>query len=180
MFKSKKIISTMLLGATVLNAGVATVMADEGEPVKPSGEAITTVSYDNRNIIDPGNNGQWRAIVPTAISFNDEKKTVDTGVEIVGINGYELEDFAKLSVKTEVKSENAYDLKGPGANAKYTLTLGGKEFDKNADFNEFAKELTNVESTATGQAKYVGAATQKGKYTDTLTFKFTETAKELK
>lgn len=140
----------------------------------------TPVSYDNRNIVDVEGNGVWGVAIPTAITFTDDKQTAEADIELVGLNGYDLSDFASLDVDGTVKSENAYNMIGEGSAAGSTASYG-YELNGNGEFNADATEQ-NIDQLNLGAPKQEGTATlkekgnKKGQHKDTLTFKFTGTS----
>lgn len=141
----------------------------------------TKVTYDNREVL-PDENGEYGMIIPTAIAFTDDSTTAKANVEITGINGFDLEDWSELSVKTSVKSKNAYQLKLNGnesEHAVYELQYAGNDTAFTA--NALAQDITTklgvggdnqavVEGTANLTDK--AGATKKGQYKDTLTYSF--------
>lgn len=177
----------MMLGGVMAGSVSAHAAAVSGGALNMG---TTPVIYDNRQAIDVDSNGAYGIIIPTAITFTDDKKTADASVEIVGINGFSLDNFSQLDVETSVASENAYTMVGPGTGATYTLTMEGNQtaFAANKEEQNFVNHLgvgTAADGTSTvvtkenGKAQYTGAATQKGQYLDKLTYKFTEKAKQL-
>ncbi|WP_283702031.1 hypothetical protein [Clostridium perfringens] len=150
-------------------------------PVHAAEKSGTTpVSYDNRNIVDVEGNGVWGVAIPTAITFTDDLQTSKADIELVGLNGYDLSDFASIDVDGTVKSTNSYNLVGEGSaagsTASYTYELNGNAAFT-ADANEQAiDKLTLADSKQEGTATLVNKGTKKGQHKDTLTFKFTGTS----
>jgi len=139
-------------------------------------EAPVPVTYDNRNVIDVDENGQWGVVIPTAISFSQDVKEVEVEVEVVGINGYTLADFESLEVTAKVTSANGYVLNNSSAatGAEYELTLDDKTFegDGAAAFEKVLGVGDGLEAKATGEAMIKSEPSEKGQYADILTFEF--------
>lgn len=185
MLKSMKKTSLFaLVGMLSLGAFATTT-----SPVHAAGNApddgTTPVVYDNRNVL-PDKNGQYGMIIPTALTFTDDKQTADATVEITGINGYDLkEDWTNLEVKATVKSDNSYTLVGPGDAVAYELKMNGNaaKFEANTDAQEITKHFGVGGQTVTkeeGTATLTGKAKVKGQYKDTLTYSFEEVQNQLK
>lgn len=171
-----KKISALACAMTIIG-GMASAMPVHAAEYPQEGK--TPVTYDNRNIVDSDGNGVWGVAIPTAITFTDEKQTADADIELIGLNGYSLEDFKQLDVEGTVQSQNAYKMVGEGSasgsEASYSYQLKGTTFT--ADTSEQEIEQLNLaapkqDGTATLQEK----GTKKGQYKDTLTFKFTGTS----
>lgn len=180
MLKSKSLATLALAGMMtvggVMAGGVSVHAADPGA-VPDSG--TTPVLYDNRNVL-PDGNGQYGMIIPTAITFTDDKTTADASVEITGINGYDLDkDWTALEIKTTVQSANSYKLTGDGGSVDYTVKMQNNNaaFTADASAQEITKHFgigaENVKKES-GTATLTGKATKKGQYTDTLTYAFEE------
>lgn len=167
------VLSMLLAGGTIANAQTY---------VAPSvGE--TPVTYDNRNVL-PDGNGQYGMVIPTAISFTDDKKEADASLEIVGVNGYDLDnDWQELDVSVKIKSSNGYNLVKDGdKNVSYTLKMdgNGSSFNANDQEQDITKHFGvsqgngDIVKKDTGVATLTGKAPEKGQYLDTLTYTFTE------
>lgn len=181
MFKKKKVIA--LASAMTLIGG----MAAQTLPVyaaAPS-NATTPVTYDNRQVL-PDGNGQYGMIIPTSISFTDDKQTADATVEITGINGYDLDrDWTALDVTAKVASTNSYKLKDGSNEVTYEvkMTNNNAQFGADNTEQEIAKHFGVGGDTVKkekGIATLTGKATVKGQYKDTLTYKFIENTNTLK
>lgn len=161
----------MLAGGTMVNAQTRNIQ----------GPGNTPVTYDNRNVL-PDDNAQYGMVIPTAISFSDDSKTADATLEIVGINGYDLDtDWQVLDVSVKVTSLNGYKLvKDVTKEVSYTLKMDGNASEFTADKNEqditkhFGVNGNNTVKKENGTATLTGKATEKGQYSDTLTYTFTE------
>jgi len=135
-----------------------------------AGTGTTPVSYDNRNMIpDPDNpaDPQWAVLVPSAIKFTDEQKTVDTTIELTGMNGKPL--AAGLSVDVTVASTNGYTLNNNDGSQKLAYELYSEGTLVTADADTVAK-LSAADTKRPGNAVLKGTATSLGSYTDTLTY----------
>lgn len=193
MLKSKKSVGALML-ATIISVGAVmstTALVSAGVDTSgKKGEVIA--SYDNRTML-PDDNGQYGMIIPTAITFTDQKVESDATVSIIGINGFDLDqDWDKLEVLTTVKSENAYKLKLKNSNAnaidyRIRMDKNAKDFEANTSEQQLAQSLgvnvPGIAKEAPGKAflkkgKYQGNV--KGRYTDTLKYKFTEKTNESK
>lgn len=164
------ILGTVLIGGTIVNAQTTNSIQNGSTPV----------TYDNRNIL-PDNNAQYGMVIPTAISFSDNKKEADASVQIVGINGYDIDtDWTELDVTTKVKSQNSYKLKNDNnkeVSYKLKMENNSAEFTANDQEQEISKHFGKGGDTfkeEEGTATLIGKATEKGQYTDTLTYTFTE------
>lgn len=159
----------MLAGGTIANAQTR-AMTQTG---------VTPVTYDNRTVL-PDDNAQYGMVIPTAISFTDEDKNADATVEIVGINGYDLDgDWIELEVTTKVTSLNGYTLNNGNKKIPYSLQMNGNTgpFASNTSEQEITTKFgvgQNREKKVQGTATLTGKATEKGQYSDTLTYTFTE------
>lgn len=167
----KKIISAVVAAATVSSMCMP-VFAATSNTIETG---RTPVKYDNRKVLEDGN-GQYGMIIPTAIRFTDEEKLANIAVEIVGINGFDIdEDWNTLEVSATVASTNNYKLRLNGTNqnvyADYALSIASTieetTFGKNT-----SGAIKKLEGTASLTNK--DKATEKGQYTDTLTFNFIE------
>jgi len=132
-----------------------------------AGTGTTPVSYDNRNMIpDPDNpaDPQWAVLVPSAIKFTDEQKTVDTTIELTGMNGKPL--AAGLSVDVTVASTNGYTLNNEDDSQKLAYEL----YAEGTLVTDTVATLTDTNTKKPGNAVLKGTATSLGSYTDTLTY----------
>ncbi|MGM0145784.1 hypothetical protein IGJ94_002351 [Enterococcus sp. AZ153] len=170
MMSTMAILGTVLIGGTIVNAQTTNSIQNGSTPV----------TYDNRNIL-PDNNAQYGMVIPTAISFSDNKKEADASVQIVGINGYDIDtDWTELDVTTKVKSQNSYKLKNDNnkeVSYKLKMENNSAEFTANDQEQEISKHFGKGGDTVKeeeGTATLTGKATEKGQYTDTLTYTFTE------
>lgn len=140
----------------------------------------TPVSYDNRNVIDVEGNGVWGVAIPTAITFTDDVQTAEGDIELVGLNGYHLSDFASLNVDGTVKSTNSYNMIGEGSASGSTASYG-YELNGNGEFDADATAQA-IDQLNLGASKQEGVATlktkgtKKGQHKDTLTFTFNGTS----
>lgn len=162
-------------------------LAGQGMAVMAATEGATPVTYDNGTIIDVDGNGEWGVAIPTSINFTDAKKVVTSEVELIGINGTNLDTvFRKIDITGKVKSAGGYKMAGPTGStpAEYEMTIDGKKFEKNNTEqtfkNKFGMDKTtgaaavnkklNLSATLTKEGK------QRGQYKDTLVFNFAGTA----
>ncbi|MGG5339782.1 hypothetical protein IGJ48_002484 [Enterococcus pernyi] len=174
---NKKMMSTMAVLAMTLTGG--TIVNAQSKNIQGPGN--TPVTYDNRNVL-PDDNAQYGMVIPTAISFTDDSKVADASLEIVGINGYDLDtDWETLDVSVKVTSLNGYKLvKDENKEVSYTLKMDGNDSTFTADKNEqdvtkhFGVNAPNTVKKEKGTATLTGKATEKGQYLDTLTYTFTE------
>lgn len=164
------VLAMVLTGGSIVNAQTTNTIQD----------GTTPVIYDNRNIL-PDNNAQYGMVIPTAISFSDNKKEADASVQIVGINGYDIDtDWTELDVTTKVKSQNSYKLKNDNnKEVSYELKMenNSAKFTENDQEQEFSKHFGKGGDTVKeekGTATLTGKAPEKGQYSDTLTYTFTE------
>lgn len=162
----------MLAGGTLVSAQTRTAPSNENIPV----------TYDNRNVL-PDSNAQYGMVIPTAISFTDDKKTADASIEIVGMNGYELDtDWTELEVTAYITSKNGYKLLNNQKEVNYKLNLNGQELSSTTGTTktEITKKFGVGQQNSgrikrlDGTASLDGKATEKGQYEDTLTYSFTE------
>ncbi|MEG1433320.1 MULTISPECIES: hypothetical protein [Eubacterium] len=181
MLLAKKMVGTIAL-ATILASGALSMMA----PVHAA-ENQTPVVYENRAVIDVNGNGRYGTIIPTAITFTDASKTAAADIEIVGVGGFSLDDFAKLKVTTKVKSAGGFQMSGPvgSSGAKYEVNMTGNDaaFTAGTDEKEVTAPLgigAGQEKKVSGTATYTGNASTKGQYKDTLTYTFTQVDADLK
>lgn len=180
MFKKKGIIA-LASAVTVIGGMAAQTVPVFANTIKTG---TTPVTYDNRQVL-PDDNGQYGMIIPTAITFTDDKQTADAAIEITGINGYELDrDWTTLDVTAKVASANSYKLKSGVNEVDYQVKMDSQnEFEANGNEQEVTKHFgvggTTVkkeEGTATLKSK----AKVKGNYKDTLTYTFKENVNTLK
>lgn len=182
MMGTMAVLGMMLAGGTIANAQTKVNAAPTN--------GTTPVTYDNRTVL-PDGNAQYGMVIPTAISFTDDKQEADASVEIIGINGYNLDDWKDLDVTTKVQSKNGYLLKNDddSAQVSYKIKMDGNATDFTADKNE--QDITNhfgIKATpdpnrvkkVNGKAELTGKAVLKGQYADELTYKFTEHTNTLK
>lgn len=182
MFKKKGLIA--LASAVTVIGGMA-VQASTPVFANTISPGTTPVTYDNRQVL-PDGNGQYGMIIPTAISFTDDKQTVNTAVEITGINGYNLDkDWIELDVKAKVSSANSYELKDGNNSVAYEVKMANNntKFEANDSEQEVTKHFgvggdTVKKESAT--ATLTGKAKVKGQYKDTLNFNFEEMKNTLK
>lgn len=174
MFKSTKLL---------VLAGLATVATGVAAPAFAQTETLggtTDLMYEGGSKDITSEYG-WAMSIPTTIHFTNENSTVKGNVTLKPASGFILErDFASLTVKTTVTSQNSFKLKGKDVNgadrdAAYSYVLGGKTVSNNeaiADFTlagAIAGGGTQVqEGTYTLQQK-IGV---QGTYTDRLTYSF--------
>lgn len=174
MMSTMAVLGMMLLGGTVANAQTRAI----------PGSGTTPVKYDNRTVL-PDDNAQYGVIIPTAISFTDDEKNADASLEIVGINGYDLDnDWTELNVTAKVKSTNGYTLDKGDKKVPYKITMTGNtgSFESGTDEKEITTRLgvgANTSKKISGTAELNGKATEKGQYSDTLTYTFTENTNTL-
>ena len=180
--KTKKLFLSAAAIATAATFGTMAVNATENSD---TGE--TTVTYTNNTTIN-GDSGLWGVTVPTAYSFSDANLTSTGKVELVGINGYTLDELndgltvhiaAKTSnnykvIDTKSKEEIAYTV-NYGAT---TLTANGVGSDDKAYMS--ATDLTKVAPSVITTATLSKKGTIKGTYTDKVTYYITHTGDELK
>ncbi|WP_062804722.1 hypothetical protein [Enterococcus pernyi] len=177
MMSTMAVLGMMLTGGTIVNAQTRTAPSD----------GTTPVTYDNRTVL-PDGNAQYGMVIPTSISFSDDSKTADATLEIVGINGYYLDkDWTELGVTVKIASQNGYKLKKDSKEVSYKLKMDNNDsdFDSGMDEKEVTKKFGVGGSDGkvkkeTGTATLTGKATEKGQYSDTLTYKFTETVNNQK
>lgn len=182
---NKKMMGTMAVLGMML-AGSAGTIVNAQTRTAPS-DGTTPVTYDNRNVL-PDGNAQYGMIIPTAISFTDNKQTADATIEIVGINGYNLDqDWTELGVTVKIASQNGYKLKKDSKEVSYKLKMNSNTnaFDSGMDEKDVTKKFgvggnDGKVKKETGTATLTGKATEKGQYSDTLTYKFTETVNNQK
>lgn len=159
----------MFIGSTAISAQTNNTI-DSGS---------TPVIYDNRSVLEDGN-AQYGMVIPTAISFTDDKKEADASVEIVGINGFNLDnDWTELDVTASVQSKNGYKLMNGTKSVAYKLEMDRQVFTGNTvqQINKkFGLGGTPADKVkkVTGKASLTEKATEKGQYSDTLTYTFTE------
>ncbi|MDZ4992040.1 hypothetical protein GNF80_03520 [Clostridium perfringens] len=182
MFKKKGIIA-LASAATVIGGMAAQTVPVFANTIQTG---TTPVTYDNRQVL-PDGNGQYGMIIPTAITFTDDKQEADAAIEITGINGYDLDkDWTELDVTAKVSSKNSYELKDGNKSVAYEIQM-----DNNADkfeANDAEQEVTkrfgvgkaDLVKKEGGTARLGGKATVKGQYKDTLTYTFTENVNTLK
>lgn len=180
MFKKKGIIA--LASAMTVIGGMAAQTVPVFANTIQTG--TTPVTYDNRQVL-PDGNGQYGMIIPTAITFTDDNQTVNTAVEITGINGYDLSDWTELDVKAKVSSVNSYNLVDGANKVAYQVKMDNNnaEFGANADQQEVTKHFGVGGDTVTKEgatATLTGKAKVKGQYKDTLNFNFEEMKNILK
>lgn len=143
--------------------------------------AKVNVSYDNRVMI-PDYAGDYAIVIPSGINFTDAK-TVDTAyLAVTDITGEELQGTA-LQVSVEVESANGYKLRADGVNGELSYTLEA-EGNSGIFTEDTSKQAITKKLGLGGNAKRIGlVATMTGdtskvkddaRYTDTLTFSFTE------
>ena len=169
MMSTMAVLGMMLAGGTLVNAQTRAI----------SESGTTPVTYDNRTVL-PDDNAQYGVIIPTAISFTDDEKNADASLEIVGINGYNLDnDWTELNVTAKVKSTNGYTLNKEAKKVPYKITMVGndKSFESGTEEKEITTRLgvgNNTSKKIPGTAELTGKATEKGQYSDTLTYTFIE------
>lgn len=149
-------------------------------------DGITPVTYDNSTIVDVDGNGKWGVAIPTSINFTDTKTIVMSDVELVGINGTNLDTtYSKVEVTGKVKSVGGYNLAGPtgSVSAEYEMTIDGKKFTKNNTDQGFQNKFgmntaagTSLKKKLNLSANLTKKGTVRGQYKDTLTFNFAGTA----
>lgn len=180
--KTKKF---LLTGAAAFVAAAAfgmPVSAAENAPAPDS----TTVTYTNNSSID-GDSGVWGVVVPTAYSFTDANLTSTGTVELIGINGYTLNELNdSLAVQVKAKSDNNYDVVDGANSIAYSVTYGTNTVDKTTavDGDSFTTdavtELTKAAPKTSTTATLSQKGTVKGNYTDKITYKVSHTGDELK
>lgn len=175
---NKKMMGIMAVLGMMLAGGAGTIVNAQTKAVPAPG--TTPVTYDNRTVL-PDSNAQYGMVIPTAISFTDDDQTADASLEIVGINGYDLDkDWNKLDVSVTVKSKNSYKLKNNAKEVSYELKMDNNtdKFTDNDSEQSVTKHFgvgdTNFVKKEGGTAKLTSKATEKGQYSDTLTYTFTE------
>ncbi|MGG5304682.1 hypothetical protein IGK16_002303 [Enterococcus pernyi] len=175
---NKKMMSTMAVLGMMLVGGVGTIVNAQTRAISQTG--TTPITYDNRNIL-PDDNAQYGMVIPTAISFSDDKKEADASMQIVGINGYDIDtDWTELDVTAKVKSQNSYKLKNnTNKEVSYELKMQNNtsKFTENDQEQEITKHFGKGRDTVKeekGTATLTGKATEKGQYSDILTYTFTE------
>lgn len=187
MLKSMKKTSLFALVGMLSLGALATTTSSVHAAGNAPGDGTTPVVYDNRNVL-PDKNGQYGMIIPTALTFTDDKQTADAPVEITGINGYDLKkDWTNLEVKATVKSANSYTLVGPDGSTPVAYNLQMKNNASPFTADDSAQEITKhfgvggqTVTKEEGTAKLTGKAKVKGQYTDTLTYSFEEVKNDLK
>ncbi|WWU63305.1 hypothetical protein QJR26_09700 [Clostridium baratii] len=181
-----KKISALACAMTIAGGVASAVPAYAAAP----GNGTTPVTYDNRQAL-PDGNAQYGMIIPTAVSLSDTKTQGNVDVEITGINGFDLSNWAELTVATSVESQNEYQLRLNGTDtdkyAKYGLTYGGTQaIPQAAGKTEITKKLgigsagQVAKVTGTADLGDKSKATVKGQYKDTLTYSFVEEANQKK
>ena len=167
--------STLACAITIMGGVVTTIPIHAAEK-----SGTTPVSYDNRNIVDVEGNGVWGVAIPTAITFTDDVQTAEADIELVGLNGYNLSDFASLNVDGTVKSTNSYNMIGEGS-ASGSIATYGYELNSNGEFDADSTAQP-IDQLNLGASKQEGVATlktkgtKKGQHKDTLTFTFNGTS----
>lgn len=175
MMGTVAVLGIVLAGGNIVNAQTRAI----------TNTGTTPVTYDNRTVI-ADDNAQYGMIIPTAISFTDDKQTADASLEIVGINGYDLDnDWTELNVTAKVKSTNGYTLDKGAKKVPYKITMTGNtgSFESGTDEKEITTRLgvgaNTTSKKISGTAELNGKATEKGQYSDTLTYTFTENTNTL-
>lgn len=177
MFKSTKLLA--LAGLATVAAGVLAPVAADTDPTK-SGSSV--VSYESGSNVIQGEGG-WVMTIPATIRLTNANSQSTGNVTLKAGPGYTMNDFATLTVKTTVTSQNAYklvgtDVDGVAREAAYSYTLGGetlsgsgaksiKDFDKN--------NTVNGEEVRQGTYKLTKKLGVQGTFTDTLTYNFDAT-----
>ncbi len=179
---TKKIVS---VASAVAIMGAVAVPAMAATPAT----GTTTVFYSSENFIPGPDGAQWGVKIPSGIALSNAQTTVGGdkahGVELVStVPGKALNViYQKLEVNATVKSENGYkllnDAKDESKAATYKYQLGGKTFEIKNTVQDAEKPLTLAEPSQNGTFTLTKGSVEKGNYTDTLTFSFTQQAAEL-
>ncbi|WP_416325235.1 hypothetical protein [[Eubacterium] hominis] len=180
--KTKKFLLTGAVAFVAAAAFGMPVSAAENAPAPDS----TTVTYTNNSSID-GDSGVWGVVVPTAYSFTDANLTSTGVVELIGINGYTLDELNdSLAVQVKAKSEHSYDVVDGANTIAYSVKYGTNTVDKTTavDADSFTTdavtELTKAAPKTSTTATLSQKGTVKGNYTDKITYKVSHTGDELK
>ena len=166
--------SKLLVVGTLLATTVAPLSVSD-QNVLPNG--VTPVSYDNRNIV-PSPDGKYGVAVPSGINFSSTKTQADASIELVGINGTDLDTtFTNLEVSTTVASTNGFKLTNSEPTGKvgtYKLVYGSDTFESGTSDNSITTNMKLSAKKVDGTATLLTEPTKSGAATDTLTYKFTE------
>lgn len=160
IMRVKKIIPVLAIG--IIIPGLT------GNIIAVTDTGTTPVTYDNRNEIpDPDSpiTPEWAVTIPSTVSFSDDRKVIDTSVELISKNGGVL---PTEDVSVTVASTNNYKLKMGSEAVSYKLiytdTMDNEGMTTVAKLN---KENVKQEGKAVlGKDK----ASKLGEYTDTLTY----------
>ena len=170
----------------ILLSGTATFLAIGGlalsrvnaAEVPDAGTGDTNVTYTNLNGAE-GDSGLWMVTFPSAIQFTDTTTTQALPLELIGMNGYTLDQLnPDLKVNVYAESANAYLLKNTDTTisetAEYSVTYPTASTKvKVATLDP----KTHTKEAATGTL--TKKATVKGTYTDTITYTLTHEGNEL-
>ncbi len=149
-----------------------------------------TVFYTSENIIPGPGDAKWGVKIPTGVSFtNDDKGVAKTGpqydIELVTLDANQKpldQIYSTLKVSGTVKSENGYKFVKQGDPSKtavgsYSYKAGNNKMNINDKADQALPELnidTKDHSKIVGEFTLLETLTEKGSFTDTLTFTFTQ------
>ncbi|WP_430601477.1 hypothetical protein IGJ01_000948 [Enterococcus sp. AZ089] len=163
----KILLSTLAIGAILSSVAVPSVVS-----AATPGEKDVKVIYSNQNTIpDPDNPGdpQWQVAIPSAVSFNEERKKVDVTVELQDMDGNQHTD-SSLNVGVKLASTNGYKLTKDDAEIDYQVGYGSKVMTTG---DVEVGTLTGGSDTTAkipGLATLTGTTNKVGQFTDTLTY----------
>ena len=167
---SKLLVAGALLATTVAPLSVSAA----GVNTLPNG--TTPVSYDNRQVV-PSPDGKYGIAIPSGINFSSTKTQADASIELVGINGTDIDTvFSALDVSATVASSNGFQLtnSNPGQAGTYKLVYGSDTFNSGTSDNAITTHMTKDAKKVEGTATLLTEPTKSGAASDTLTYKFTE------
>ncbi len=178
---TKKLVSVTSAFA-IIGALTVPAMAAPATPVS----GTTSVFYTSENVIVGPEGSKWGVKIPSGVSFtnNDKTKTGDAyGISLISMaadqKGLE-EIYTKLEVSGTVQSKNGFKFEKIGAPG--TAKVGQYEYKVGGTLLTVDDKAQDLPVFTLDNPKYDGEFTLKvpvsaeGKYSDTLTFTFTEKA----
>ncbi len=181
---TKKVLS-ITSAIAIMGAMAIPSLAAAAKPV--TGQ--TNVFYTSENIIPGPEGSKWGVKIPTGVSFtNGDVGKGKTGpqynIELVSLDADRKgldKVYAELKITAEVESANGFKFAKQNANpsdpkvGSYSYKADNNLVKKAAG-KQTLPELTQTKTSITGEFTLDSALTEKGQYTDVLTYTFTQTA----
>lgn len=183
-----------LTGAAAFIAAGTMAVAPVSAAVTSGSDGNTDVTYTNTEAVSP--NGVYGLVIPATMAFTSSTDAPTMDIELVGVNGYVLNDFND-ALRVTLKASSANDMKLISAKdatkeVAYTMTFSATETAEKTIATADGTKTTPAEvatfSTATGKSKSTVTghlvdpenATVKDTYSDVVTFSFTDNGTILK